>query len=184
MIHALLLAAAIAANASTAPGMSGSHGRYLGAPDLVLTTQMIEAGGGPAHFSSHKLYLYLTGAAAQSEAASLTKRYDGQNVGQFFTTFDQFVHLAVVQVQQKNIKLPNVVPPSPKELARKLYSAGVMADGRYDVGYMLEHLLSRPMHVVLMNEVNGDPAFGPQKNAEFHIILTAAMQDLHKVYGD
>ncbi len=183
MVHAILLAAAVAANASMSPSMGESHGRYLGQPDLALTTQMIEAGGGPAHFSSHKLYLYLTGPVAGAEATSLTKRYGAQNVTQFFTTFDQFVHLAVVQVQTKKITLPNVTPPSGKELAQKLYNAGIMPDGRYDVGYMLEHMLSRPMHVVLMKQVNDDPAFGSQKNAEFHVILTAAMRDLHKAYG-
>jgi len=183
MIHAVLLAAAIAANTSMSPAMGESHGRYLGQPDLTLTTQMIEAGGGPANFSSHKLFLYLTGSKADAEASALTTRFGADNITQFFTTFDQFVKLAVAQVQEQKIALPTPAAAPPDQLARSLYAAGVMPDGRYDVGYMLEHLLSRPMHVTLMHQVNDDPAFGPQKNAEFHVILTAAMHDLHQVYG-
>ena len=179
---AALLAAAIAANSAMSPAME-SHGRYLGQPDLALTTQMIEAGGGPSNFSSQKLFAYLAGANAGAEAKSLTQRYGAAKVGQFFKTFDRFVQLAVEQVQTKHIKLPSVSAPSGSVLSKKLYAAGVMPDGRFDIGYMLEHLLSRPMHVTLMHEVNNDPAFGRQNNADFHIILTAAMNDLHKAYG-
>lgn len=179
MFHALLFAAAI----TPGPSMSESHGRYYGKPDLTLTAQMIDAGGGPTSFSSKKLFAYLAGSNASQEGASLTKRYGAQNVADFFNTFDAFVHLAVVQVQQQNITLPSTTPPGAAELSTALYKAGVMPDGRYDVGYMLEHLLSRPMHVTLMHEANASPAVGPQKNAEFHVILAAAMHDLHQAYS-
>lgn len=182
MLAVLLAAAVVAANAP--PASMESHGRYLGQPDLALTTQMIEAGGGPANFSSQKLFAYLAGPNTKAEAASLTQRYGAGKVTQFFKTFDRFVNLAIAQVQAQHIKLPNVTPPSGEVLAKKLYAAGVMPDGRFDIGYMLEHLLSRSMHVTLMHQVNNDPAYGPQNNADFHIILTTAMQDLHKAYGD
>jgi hypothetical protein len=162
--------------------MNESHGRYYGAPDLALTSSMIAAGGGPAHFSSQKLFLFVAGPSANTEAASLTKRYGAKNVQQFFVTFDSFVDRAVGIVEQKHIALPPPDHENGEHLARSLYAAGVMPDGRYDVGYMIEHLLSRKMHVALMQEVNADPAIGPQQNAEFHIILTSAMQDLHRAY--
>jgi hypothetical protein len=161
----------------------GSHGRYYGKPDLALTAAMIGAGGGASAFSSQKLFVYLAGDHAKAEAESLTKRYGANDVGQFFKTFDEFVKLAVVQVQKDRITMPSVEPPTGPVLAQQLYKAGVMPDLRYDVGYMLEHLLSRPMHITLMQEVNDSPAFGPQKNAQFHVILTAAMKDLHAAYG-
>jgi hypothetical protein len=178
MIYAIALAATIGANPTDA-----SHGRYYGAPNLALTAQMLEAGGGAAKFSSHTLFLYLAGPHASDEAQSLVGRFGASNVDQFFTTFDEFVRLAAVQVQEQHIPLPLPSPVSGPALAQQLYQAGVMPDSRFDVGYMLEHLLSRPIHVTLMNEVNADPAFGPAKNASFHVILTAAMQDLNKAYG-
>ncbi len=184
MLYAMLLAATVAAT-SMSPGAAGeSHGKYLGKPDLALTVQMIEAGGGPAQFSSQKLFAYLAGSKTSAEAKSLTQRYGASNISQFFKTFDRFVHLAVAQVQTQHIALPPAKPAPPAVLANSLYRAGVMPDGRYDVGYMLERLLSRPMHVTLMRNVNDDPAFGAQKNAQFHVILTAAMKDLHKAYGE
>ncbi len=183
MLYAMLLAATVAAAPHAPAAMNESHGRYLGKPDLALTTEMIEAGGGPAHFSSQKLFAYLAGPLAGAEAKSLTHRYSAASVSQFFKTFDRFVTLAIAQVKANHIALPAVSPPTGAVLSKRLYAAGIMPDGRYDVGYMLEHLLSRPMHVTLMHAVNADPAFGPQKNAEFHVILTAAMKDLHKAYG-
>ena len=158
-------------------------GRYYAAPDLALTVQMLDAGGGAAKFSSHDLFLYLAGTQASDEAQSLVSRFGADNVQQFFTTFDEFVRLAAVQVQEQHIALPQASKASGQVLAQQLYQAGVMPDNRFDVGYMLEHLLSRPIHVTLMNEVNADPAFGKAKNASFHVILTAAMQDLHAAYG-
>lgn len=178
MVFAIALAATIAANPADA-----SHGRYYGTPDLALTAQMLDAGGGAAKFSSHVLFLYLAGPHADDEATSLVGRFGASNVTQFFATFDEFVRLAAVQVQEQHIELPAPAKVSGSVLAQQLYQAGVMPDSRFDVGYMLEHLLSRPIHVTLMNEVNADPAFGKAKNASFHEILTAAMQDLHAAYG-
>jgi hypothetical protein len=178
MIYAIALAATIAASPTGA-----SHGRYYGAPNLDLTVQMLNAGGGVPKFSAHTLFLYLAGPNADAEAQSLIGRFGAADVTQFFATFDEFVRLAAVQVQDQHIALPQASPTSGPELARQLYQAGVMPDNRFDVGYMLEHLLSRPIHVTLMNEVNADPAFGTAKNASFHVILSAAMQDLHKAYG-
>jgi len=172
------MAALLTGNAANA-----SHGRYTGSPDLTLTTQMVVAGGGPSNFSSYKLFSDMAGSHAAAEGRSLAARFGAYSVAQFFTTFDQFVHLAAVQLGSQHVQLPKVEPLSGVLLAQELYRAGIMPDHRYDVGYMLEHLLSRPMHVALMNAVNNDPAFGPAKNARFHVILTAAMQDLHHLYG-
>ncbi len=181
MVFGLLMAAALTHGASSA-AMNASHGRYYGKPDLTLTAQMIAAGGGAKSFSSEKLVAYLAGPDMAKESASLQHRFGAANVAQFFKTFDAFVHLAVIQVERQHISLPDAsVPPAPT-LARSLYNAGVMPDGRYDVGYMLEHMLSRPMHITLMHEADADTAVGPRNNAEFHVILSAAIMDLHRAY--
>lgn len=180
LVCSLLLAMLI----NTMPAaMNESHGRYYGQPDLALTSTMIAAGGGAAHFSSQTLFLNLAGPSASAEAASLTRQYGAGNVKQFFVTFDSFVDRAIGVVQQQHIALPAPGPERGADLARLLYAAGVMPDQRYDVGYMIEHLLSRQMHITLMQQVNADPSIGPQQNAEFHVILTSAMQDLHRANG-
>jgi hypothetical protein len=64
-----------------------------------------------------------------------------------------------------------------------LIAAGTMANGRYDVGYMLEHLVSRKIHVIIMQQLDADPAVGTARNADFHVILTSLMGDLKTQYG-
>ena len=174
-----MLVSLIAAAAMQMP----SHARYLGQPDLQLTSALVQAGGGPAHFSSQKLFVYLAGPVATTESEALVRKYGKQQVMQFFTTFDAFIDSAISAVQSSGKSLPAAAVPSADKLSADLYKAGVMPDGRYDVGYMIEHLISRPMHVQLMHKVNDDPSIGPQNNAQFHVILTNAVQDLHKYYS-
>src|SRR5579863_2354123 len=173
MIH-LILAAAMANGTSQA--------RYNGPPDLALTAAVIQAGGGPKSFSSQQLFSYLAGKDAANEGAALTNKYGAQNVKQFFVTFDAFVNGALTQLTAKGVALPAAKTASGDELTHELYQAGIIPDGRYDVGYMLEHLISRPMHITLMQSVNANPAFGPTENAEFHVILTSAIRDLNQFY--
>jgi hypothetical protein len=58
-----------------------------------------------------------------------------------------------------------------------------MPDGKYDCGYMMEHLMTHPIHVVLMRDVNNQLGFGPRHNANFHIMLTRLVVDLKHTYG-
>jgi hypothetical protein len=48
---------------------------------------------------------------------------------------------------------------------------------------MLERLISRPLHVRMMHDINADPRYGPVLNADCHMILTTAMTDLRAEYG-
>ena len=141
---------------------------------------MISAGGGPGHFDAQRLFVRLAGSSASAESRALTNSYGEKNVAQFFVTFNAFVNGALQLATKSGVKLP---APSASylngpALGAGLYAAGVMPDGRFDVGYMLEKLLSRTMHKTLMDEVNGDPKIGPSNNAEFHVILTRVMRDL------
>ncbi len=181
-----ILAAIVLFGAAPHHGAYGmSHGRYTGQPDLALTSAMLAAGGGAATFHATTLLGFLAGPHTNAELASLNHRFGKARVQQFAATFDTFVSRAVAIVTEKKIPVP---PPSPAlthnpwMLSAALRHAGVMPDGRFDVGYMLEHLLSRPMHVALMQQVNTDPTFGPKVNADFHVILTAVMNDLKTVY--
>ena len=58
-----------------------------------------------------------------------------------------------------------------------------MPDGRYDVGHMIERTISHGLHVQLMHDIDGNPAYGHVANANFHVILAQAVLDLKDEYG-
>lgn len=160
--------------------------RYLGAPDLPLTAALVEAGGGAQHFDSLKLLAVLAGANANAEVRSLTQRYGQERVSAFVVTFNHAIDDALIAATQAGVKLPDSpsgLAQDGKQLSVQLVEAGTMSNGRFDVGYMLEHLISRDIHVTIMQQLNADPDVGPKRNADFHVILTSVMQDLRTQYS-
>ena len=55
------------------------------------------------------------------------------------------------------------------------------ADGKYDVEVMLDKLVSHPIHVQVMDDI--DKKFGAKADGNYHAVLTQAMLDLKTVYG-
>jgi hypothetical protein len=160
--------------------------RYLGEPDLPLTAAVIEAGGGAKHFDSMKLLGVLAGPNADAEVQSLTQRYGKERVTAFAVTFNHAIDDALGAATKAGIALPNSPPglsQDGKQLSSQLLKAGTTSDGRFDVGYMVEHLVSRDIHVSIMQQLNTDPDVGTQRNADFHIILTRVVGDLRAQYG-
>jgi hypothetical protein len=184
----LLATTSTSAVQAAAMPMSQAHAqktRYLGPPALPLTAAVVAAGGGVSHFDSLRLLAVLTGPHETNEVATLTRRFGKARVGAFVVTFNHAVDDALTVATKAGVTLPPVpaylqIGPN---LAARLFAAGTMADGRYDVGYMLEHLISRNIHVAIMHELDADPAVGPARNADFHIILTSLMGDLKTQYG-
>jgi hypothetical protein len=78
---------------------------------------------------------------------------------------------------------PRVSPQNGRELAMAIYHDGIMPNGKYDCGYMMEHLMTHPVHIVLMHDINVARGHGPTHNANFHIILTRVVIDLKNMYG-
>lgn len=171
MFSALVLAAVMS-----------SPARYHGPPDLALTAAVVEAGGGAQHFSSRKLFVHLAGHQDLREGFRLTREYGVHDMAQFFATFNTFVDDALAQERARGRVLPHVAVPPANRLANQLYRAGIDRAGRYDVGYMIERLFSRPVHVAIMREVDANPHYGPAENARFHVILTRVIKDLHRDY--
>jgi hypothetical protein len=154
-----------------------------GAPDLQLTSAMVSAGGGVRDFSSVKLFGFLTGSARGAEAAKLTKKFGKHEIADTFAIFDFMVGDFAKIATRSRATLPT---PSPalgtgKALALTMYGAGVSGSGKWDVGYMLEHMISHTAHHAIMHDI--DAKFGKSKNANFHIVLTQMMADLAKTYG-
>ncbi len=166
-------------------GMDMSHGRYYGKPDLALTAAMIAAGGGVQHFDAARLSTMLTAQHHDLEFARLEDRYGKERVNAYFATFNAFIDDAIRLTKPDHVRMPRPNPllvHNSYELAASLRAAGVMPDGRFDVGYFIEHLVSRPMHKQLMAAANAAPTIGPARNADFHVILTAEMDDLKTLY--
>ena len=169
---------------------------YRGFPHLHLTVagvpaaghpdalSVVDAGGGPKHFDAHRLVAVLAGADASAENAKLIKQYGASRVDSFYDVFTFAVDRAVKRAHNMLIPLPKSPQPDPKDgraLAAALYGAGITPSGRYDVGYMLEELMSHQIHHDIMGDM--DKKFTPPVNADFHVILTTAMLDLKRAYG-
>jgi hypothetical protein len=179
----LLQPPAVAATSSDAKARFSSAGVYSGSPDLPLTLSMIVAGGGPAHFTSTALVGTLAGSSTKAEVAKLTKQFGATKLQSFLTVFDFVVADSLKIVTAKKIPLPKQPQPDPKDgkaLAAALYSAGV-EDGRYNVEIMLDKLVSHPIHVQVMDDI--DAKYGRNADANYHVILTQAMLDLKAAYG-
>jgi hypothetical protein len=162
-----------------------SHGRYNGAPDLPLLAAMVAAGGGARHFHAATLTAVLTGEHHAAAVAQLDAEFGAPRIARYFSTLDSFVDDALGAAQAQHLALPPPAPVltrDPEELAASLRAAGVMPDGRFDVGYFIEHLISRPIHIAVMHQVDADPKIGPAPNADMHVILTAEMNDLKSLY--
>jgi hypothetical protein len=192
LLGALTAATLPAAAQDTMGGMPMSHARYSGAPvftgspTLPLTLSVVVAGGGPANFDSAKLVGVLAGPLTDAEVKKLSGQFGPDNVGSFLKTFNFVIADALRLVKQDNIALPSTPLPAPndgKALSAALYTAGVTPAGNFDVEYMLDHLVSHPLHVQIMDDINNDPALGTRADGNYHAVLTQAMLDLKSAYN-
>jgi hypothetical protein len=179
VFHRLVIALTILIGSA---GVAGAT-IYHGFPHLHLTMAVVDAGGGAANFDSRHLIRTLDASAAPSENARLVKRFGAARVASFYSVFTFAVDDAVKTAHNMLIPLPKSAQPDPKDgpaLAKALYQAGVTPSGRYDVGYMLEMLMSHQIHHDIMGDM--DKKFSPPVNADFHVILTSAMNDYQREY--
>jgi hypothetical protein len=178
---ACVLAPAPSQAADDASRFSGP-GVYAGAPDLPLTLSLIAAGGGPAHFTSTALVGTLAGPATNAEVAKLTKQFGAKKLKSFLTVFDFVVADSLKIVTAKKVPLPKQPRPNPKDgkaLSAALYAAGIQ-DGNYNVEVMLDKLVSHPIHLTVMDDI--DAKYGRDADANYHIVLLQAMRDLKAAY--
>ncbi|MBD5634519.1 MAG: hypothetical protein IAI49_08590 [Candidatus Eremiobacteraeota bacterium] len=191
-IAAMALTAGAALLASAAPSLAkAEHARYssapvyTGAPALPTTLSMIVAGGGPSSFDSTKLVGVLAGDKTSAEVASLQKKFGADNVTSFLTVFNFVVNDSVAKVTAAKVALPTTPNPSPtdgKALAAALYTLGVDPSTKaFDVEYMLDGLVTHPIHVAVMDDI--DAKYGKAADGNYHAVLTQAMMDLKSVYG-
>lgn len=152
---------------------------YRGFPHLHLLVAVVDAGGGASNFNSRRFVARLAGPEAAAENAKLVRQYGTARVGSFYDVFGFAVKDGVKRAHNLLIPLPRSGQPDPRDgaaLASALYHAGMDPAGRYDVGYMLEMLMSHQIHHSIMGDM--DKTFTPPVNGEFHVILTTVIRDL------
>ena len=167
----------------TAPTMY-SKNSYRGTPDLGLTAAIIDAGGGRGHFDGAKLFRVLADGKTKAETARLERMYAKAQIAAFMETLT-FATNDLLQLFSYNhmaIPKPRVAPSDGRALAFAMYHDGIMPTGKYDCGYMMEHLMSHPIHVVLMHDISNAHGHGPRHNANFHVLLTRVVLDLKNAY--
>jgi hypothetical protein len=171
--------------------MDMSHARYsaapvyAGAPKLPLTLSVVVAGGGPTSFESSKLIGVLAGSLTDAEVKKLSNQFGADNVGSFLKTFNFVINDSLKLVKQNNVALPSTPVPSPadgKALSAALYTQGVTPSGKFDVEYMLDHLVTHSIHVQVMDDIDANPDLGPKADGNYHAVLTQAMIDLKSAY--
>lgn len=157
---------------------------YAGPPKLTNTLALVVAGGGPSKFDTVTLVKSLAGDKADAEVASLTKKYGAATVKEFLAVFDFVIADTLKIVTAKKVKLPAKPDPDPtdgKALSAALYADGVDKSGTFNVEYMLDHLVSHPIHVQVMKDI--DAKFGAKADATYHVALLQVMKDLKAAYG-
>jgi hypothetical protein len=153
---------------------------YHGTPDLKLTVDIVTAGTGPNGFDTKQLFKAMYGADTPAEAARLTQAYGAPAVGDFFTLMDFSINDVVRMVKRDNVALPAADDPlSPTRLDHAIYVLGYSPNGKYDVGYMLERLISHKYHKELMMDLH--MKFSPARVATFHSILGSVVENTTKI---
>ena len=171
------------ANITNAPSRFSGPGVYTGAPALPVTLSMVIAGGGPNNFHALTLVKALAGDKTDAEVASLKAKFGDEKVGNFLKVFDFVVGDSLYIVGQDNVALPAKPNPDPKDgkaLANALWQAGQTGNG-FSVEVMLDRAVSHPIHVQVMTAI--DKRFGVAADADYHAVLSQAMNDLATVYG-
>ncbi len=170
VIACIVLVAACAAGRGRAEAIV-----YHGPPDLELAARLVQAGSGVHGYHSKLLFARLYGADAAREKARLVHRYGERHVAQFFPMLDYSVYDIVrLATTVAHAKIPPAAATqNPAALQRDLIRAGTVPDGRYDVGYMLERMMTHPLHHTLMQDL--DAVYGAKNNGVFHEMLAAVV---------
>lgn len=177
MIPTLRMAAACSALVATCIFGAGRAEAivYHGPPDLALAARLFQAGNGPHGYHTKNLFVRLYGVDAAREKEQLVQRYGARDVAAFFPMLDYSVYDIVrLATTVAHARIPVVsARQNPAALQRDLIRAGTVPDGRYDVGYMLERMMTHPLHHMLMQDL--DAVYGPRENGTFHEMLASVV---------
>lgn len=155
---------------------------YTGKPALAVTVALVEAGGGPRHFSLVTALNHMLGKkTVAAEVVKLTKQYGKKRVGMWVKVMDFYVADTLRIVKAKGIKLPPPAKLSGMALAKALVKAGTDKQGTFWAGHLFDTAVSHPIHVQLMNDA--DATFGERWDANAHEITNQAFYDVAQSLG-
>lgn len=156
---------------------------YNGAPALTVTAALVNAGGGPEHFTFDKALVSMLGQkTVTSEVAKLEAQYGKKSVHDFITGMTFAVHDGLSRAAAAHVRLPSA--PSGltgTALAKALVGAGTTSDGTWWSGYLFDKALSHTIHVQVMGDI--DVKFGHPADQLTHRILNQAMYDVAQALG-
>ncbi len=151
---------------------------YSGAPNLQATASLVDAGGGPAKFSTAAALVSMLGKdTVTAEVAKLTKQYGKEDVGMWLKTFDFAVNDSLKIATQAGVKLPEETLSGPK-LAAALVAAGQDENGAFQIETLLDKAVTHKIHVQVMNDIDNAPGFGKQADLDYHLISNQAFYDV------
>ncbi|HYW76440.1 MAG TPA: hypothetical protein VFA48_07420 [Gammaproteobacteria bacterium] len=156
---------------------------YDGKPALAVTVALVEAGGGPGHFSLVTALDHMLGKkTVHAEVAKLTRQYGSRRVSKWVAVMNFYVDDTLKIVKAKDITLPAPAKLSGVQLAKTLVKAGTDAKDTFWAGYLFDHAVSHPIHKQLMNDA--DAKFGAKWDANAHAITNQAFYDVAHALGD
>ncbi|MGH7122434.1 MAG: hypothetical protein ACREFP_26170 [Acetobacteraceae bacterium] len=155
---------------------------YSGEPALPVTAALVEAGGGPQHFSFPNALVAMLGEkTVNAEVAKLDKQYGPKEVKTFLGGMTYAVDDALTRATEEGIKLPAPANLSGTKLAVVLVKAGTDPSGTFWAGYLFDHALSHKIHDQVMTDIN--TKVSPEADATTHKVLNQAMYDVGHALG-
>ena len=154
---------------------------YTGAPALTVTASLVEAGGGPAHFSIATALTSMVGPKlVKGEVGKLSRQFGTKRVGTWVAVFNYAVDDALKIATAKGVKLPDGDIKG-KALAATLVKAGLDKQGHFYTEYLLDKAVTHGIHVAVMNNI--DAKYGAKADLDYHVITDQAMVDLAHALG-
>ena len=169
--------------ASSMAGARFGGSVYKNKPKLTNTLALVEAGGGPSKFSTVTLFGVLAGPVAAPEEKKLVAQFGKAGFAQYVKTFDFVVDDSLKIVTAAKVKLPAAPSPDPKNgkaLAAALYTDGLDPASGFNVEYMLDRLVTHPVHVRVMKDI--DAKYGAKADADYHVVTLQIFKDLKAAY--
>ncbi len=156
---------------------------YDGTPALAVTVALVEAGGGPGHFSLVTALDHMLGKkTVHAEVAKLTRQYGRKRVSEWVKVMNFYVADTLKIVKDRKITLPAPAGLNGAQLARTLVKAGTDARDTFWAGYLFDHAVSHRIHQQLMNDA--DAKFGAKWDANAHAITNQAFYDVARALGN
>ncbi|MEO7064099.1 MAG: hypothetical protein ABI082_10075 [Dokdonella sp.] len=156
---------------------------YSGEPDLAATAALVKAGGGAENFSFATALVSMLGQkTVDGEVAKLTKQYGKKNVDDFISGMTFAVKDGLKRATEQGIKLPEAPADlHSAKLATHLVKAGTAPDGAFWSGYLFDKVLSHPLHMTVMADI--DAQFSHAADDNTHKVLNQAMYDVAQATG-